>query len=205
MAAGNVFDHQRWIVGFETTFRQVDLSVLKRILDTANQMKGDAFVLCIVDVDLLQVPAAVVLLVLVHKTSCVRQKLGRFLRYPTQYEGLQAIQDSLETQQRFARRLDADATDLHQRAQKALVNDNNDELARQLLLQRTEVQDKLKSVLTNCVEEKKRREKMESNVAQLQRRATEVETLMRRSVSASLYVEDPLLKKFKDLCIDRLT
>jgi len=126
-------------------------------------------------------------------------------------EGLKAVQESLETQQRFARRLDADVTDLYERAQKAIA-DSDEDLARKLLLQRTEVQEKLKKALMNCAEEKKRLGKMTENVAQLKRRALEVESLMSRSVSSSalkdsstnlsLPVEDPLLKKFKDLGID---
>lgn len=126
-------------------------------------------------------------------------------------EGLQAVQDSLATQQRLARLLDAEAVSLYQRAQKALT-ESDEEVARKLLLQRTELQEKLKKTLMNCAEDKKRIEKLEDNVAQLKRRALEVETLMRRSVSSksiqnssiqlSLPVEDPLLQKFKDLGID---
>ena len=127
--------------------------------------------------------------------------------------GLQAVQESLETQQRYARRLDADVTDLYNRAQTAIVA-SDEELARKLLMQRTEVQEKLKTALVSCAEERKRLQKMEDNVAQLKRRALEVESLMSRSVSSSLLrdkstsadfslpVEDPLLKKFKDLGID---
>ena len=124
-------------------------------------------------------------------------------------EGLRAVQDSLDTQQRLARRLEADATQLYEKAQIAMT-ENEEQQARQWLMQRTEVQDKLKQVLKNCAEERQRLNKMEDNVEQLQRRALEVETLMRRSVSAktlssqelSLPVEDPLLQKFKDLGID---
>jgi len=125
-------------------------------------------------------------------------------------EGLKAVQDSLDTQQRLARRLEADAKQLYEKAQRALTENNQEEQARQWLMQRTEVQDKLKQVLKNCAEERQRLQKMEDNVEQLQRRALEVETLMRRSVSAktlssselALPVEDPLLQKFKDLGID---
>jgi phage shock protein A len=127
-------------------------------------------------------------------------------------EGLEAVQASLDTQQRFARRLDADATDLYERANVALAN-SNDDLARKLLLERTEVQEKLKKVLINCAEEKGRFKKMQENIAQLERRALEVDSLLRRNVSAktiqdssdlglSLRSEDPLLKKFRDMGID---
>lgn len=128
-------------------------------------------------------------------------------------EGLQAVQESLETQQRFARRLDADVTGLYNRAQKAIMA-SDDELARKLLMQRTELQEKLKTALVSCAEERRRLQKMEDNVAQLKRRALEVESLMSRSVSSSvlrdkntsadfsLPVEDPLLKKFNDMGID---
>jgi hypothetical protein len=48
-------------------------------------------------------------------------------------EGLRAVRDSLQTQQSFARRLDRDATGLHERAKIAMA-ENKDEEARKLLL-----------------------------------------------------------------------
>lgn len=126
-------------------------------------------------------------------------------------EGLEAIQNSLTTQRQLARVLDEEAKDLYDRAQKALA-EADEETARRLLLQRTGVQEKLKKALLNCAEDKHRLEKMEENVAQLKRRALEMEVLMQRSVNSktltnssidlSLPVEDPLLQKFKDLGID---
>lgn len=127
-------------------------------------------------------------------------------------EGLKASQDSLETQQRLARRLDSDAETLYARAKTALAN-SDEEAARKYLLERTNVQDKLKKVLKQCVEEKRRLEQMESNVSALEQRAMEMDSLLRRTLGAkavqdsnemglSLSTEDPLLQKFRDLGID---
>lgn len=129
------------------------------------------------------------------------------------YEGKTAIQQSLSTQQQFAKVLDRDAADLFEKAKAALTSNQEDQ-ARSFLMQRTGLQDKLKEVLLRCAEEKKRLQQMDENVAQLERRAMEVDSLMRRNVSAktiqestggtglSLRTEDPLLQKFKDLGID---
>jgi len=128
-------------------------------------------------------------------------------------EGLQASKDSLETQQRFARRLDSEAERLYERA-KVAIAENKEELAKKPLLDRQRDLDKLKVVLKNCADEKKRLETMESNVAALERRAMEVEALLRRTMGAktlvdtsganalSLSTDDPLLQKFRDLGID---
>jgi phage shock protein A len=135
-------------------------------------------------------------------------------------EGAAAARDSLETQQRLARRLDMEAASLHDRAKKA-IEDNQEEKARKLLLDRQRDLDKLKVVLKNCAEEKKRLETMEGNVAALERRAMEVEALLKRAVGAksqldtssvlsssdasssfALSTDDPLLQKFRDLGID---
>lgn len=67
-------------------------------------------------------------------------------------EGLQAIRTSLETQQQFARRLDADADQLYAKAKSALESGNED-ASRLYLLDRTKVMDKLKEVLKRCAEE----------------------------------------------------
>lgn len=126
-------------------------------------------------------------------------------------EGLKATQDSLQTQQSFARVLDREATDLYEKAKKAL-EENNEEKARDLLFERSKTQDKLKDVLLQCAEAKKRLEQMETNVASIERRAKEVEALLQRNIAAkttqdlsmdfSLADEDPLLKKFRDAGID---
>lgn len=132
-------------------------------------------------------------------------------------EGLQATQDSLRTQQSLARMLDKDAADIYERARKAL-EDGNEERAKQLLFQRSQTQDKLKGVLLQCAEAKKRLEQMEDNVAAIERRAKEVEALLQRTVAAkssqdittsdlpsvdfALSTEDPLLKKFRDAGIE---
>lgn len=129
-------------------------------------------------------------------------------------EGIRAVRSSLETQQKLAKLLDADSSNLYTKAKQAL-DDSNEELARKLLLQRTDVQEKLKKVLINCTEEMARLQKMEDNISQLERRAVEIDSLLTRTVSAksrqgtadfelglSLRSEDPLLQKFKDLGID---
>lgn len=125
-------------------------------------------------------------------------------------DGLEASKESLQTQQRLAKRVDADVTSFYDKAMVA-IKDGDEESARKLLMKRTQLQDQLKSVLLNCAEEKKRLEKMETNVAELQRRALEVESLVKRAVSSktmqstadfSLAAEDPLLQKFKDMGID---
>lgn len=129
-------------------------------------------------------------------------------------EGMKAVRNSLETQQKLARLLDAESSNLYNKAKES-ISDSNEELARKLLLERTNVQEKLKKVLINCTEEKGRLQKMEDNISQLERRALEIDMLLRRTVSAksmqgiadldlglSLRSEDPLLQKFKDLGID---
>jgi phage shock protein A len=128
-------------------------------------------------------------------------------------EGLKASRDSLETQQSLARRLDADAEDLHNRAKYA-ITESREEDARKYLLDRTNVQGKLKKVLKQCVDEKRRVEQMESNVLVLEQRAMEVDALLRRTIGAkamsrdsssiglSMPMDDPLLRKFRDLGID---
>ena len=130
-------------------------------------------------------------------------------------EGLKATEESLRTQQSLARNYDRDNTYLYDKA-KAAIEAGDEDSARDLLLQRTNVQDKLKKVLLQCAEEKKRLETMEKNVQAIERRALEVESLMQRTVSGkarqdsltssdidfSLSNEDPLLKKFRDAGID---
>jgi phage shock protein A len=127
-------------------------------------------------------------------------------------EGLKATQSSLDTHQSLARRLDRDATELYEKAKEAMAS-GNEEAARTALLRRNENQEKFKKVLKLCAEEKKRFEMMERNVGAIEQRALEVESLLQRTIGAkarqassfadlSLSVEDPLLKKFRDLGID---
>ena len=85
-------------------------------------------------------------------------------------EGLRAIQDSLSTQQRLARRLDADSNELYEKAKVAMQNGDED-AARHLLMKRTEEQEQLKKILMSCKEERDRMEKMEENVKILERKA----------------------------------
>jgi len=127
-------------------------------------------------------------------------------------EGLQATKDSLETQQRLARRLDQDANELMEQAKVALQQ-SDEETARKRLEQRHWIMEKLKSVLKQCVDEKKRLERMEANVSALELRAKEVDVLLNRAVGAknikyandlgmSLSEDDPLLQKFRDAGIE---
>lgn len=125
-------------------------------------------------------------------------------------EGLKATKESLETQQRLAKRLDSDANAVYEKAKQQMTEGNEDN-ARKFLLERNEIQNKLKKVLQICAEEKRRYSTMEENVAAIERRAMEVEGLLTRTVSSksrldssdfSVAPEDPLLQKFKDLGID---
>jgi len=132
-------------------------------------------------------------------------------------EGLTAVQDSLNTQQSFARILDKDADELYDKAKRAMET-GDEEQAKKFLFDRTQTQKKLKEVLLQCVEAKKRLEQMESNVASIERRAKEVEALLQRTIAAKttqkfstedlspsafeLSTEDPLLKKFRDAGIN---
>lgn len=131
-------------------------------------------------------------------------------------EALQASQASLETQQSLARRLDRDCNELYEKAKTAMSKGDED-TARSYLLERTQSQDKLKGVLKLCAEEKKRLEMMKENIAAIEKRALEVEALLQRTVSSksrmnaaisadlsdfSVPLEDPLLKKFRDLGIE---
>ena len=127
-------------------------------------------------------------------------------------EGLKAAQASLETQQSLARILDRDASELYERAKEKLTS-GDEEAARTYLMRRNENLDKLKKVLQLCAEERKRTEMMEKNVEAIKLRALEVEALLQRTVGAktrqdsfadfSLDVEDPLIKKFRDMGIDQ--
>ena len=129
-------------------------------------------------------------------------------------EGLDATRDSLESLQKLARRLDETNNDLYEKAQAEIVNGNED-AARNLLLERQNVQEKLKKTLMNCKDEKVRFEKMEKNVEAIEERAMEVDSLLKRTVGAKAFQdsndnmgmvdsfriedEDPLLRKFKEL------
>lgn len=127
-------------------------------------------------------------------------------------QGLAQVRESLDTQQRLARRLDADVEKLYEKAKKC-INNNQEEEARKFLLERERVRDRLKEVLGNCVTAKNQVAKMEENAAGLERRAMEIESLLQRTVGASamqnsqdlglaLDNSDPLLQKFKDMGID---
>lgn len=127
-------------------------------------------------------------------------------------DGLRVTKASLDTQQALARRLERDADELYDKAKSAIAA-GKEEDARKFLFQRTENQEKLLKVLKLCVDEKQRLEKMQENVAAIEKRALEIESLLQRSVGAkarqsaafedlSLPSEDPLLRKFRDLGID---
>jgi uncharacterized protein YcfJ len=129
-------------------------------------------------------------------------------------EGLRASQNSLESQQSLARRLDRESDRLKEEATVALVEQEDEERARKLLSERLKLLDRLKPALVRCAEEKKRLVVSQDNVNSLEQRAMEIDTLMRRSVSAQTYQdttlsnfdnrltldnEDPLLRKFREL------
>mmetsp|Transcript_24319 Transcript_24319/g.49252 ORF Transcript_24319/g.49252 Transcript_24319/m.49252 type:complete len:279 (-) Transcript_24319:121-957(-) len=124
-------------------------------------------------------------------------------------EGLNATRDSYKTQQALARRLDSDSDRLYEQAKEALAA-SNEERAKDLLMERQNMQERLKKALLMCAEERKRVEVQQKNVAALEERAMEIEALLRRGVGAkslqdsslSLSSEDPLLQKFKDMGID---
>ena len=139
-------------------------------------------------------------------------------------QGLQTVQEWLDTQQRWARRLDAECHDLYDKSKNLLTSGKEDE-ARQLLLKRTRVQEQLKQALQNCALAKKQQTTLEENARRLEQRAMEIDTLLRRASGAkamqdsalattgrfdnydvdfglSLRDSDPLLRKFKDMGID---
>ena len=127
-------------------------------------------------------------------------------------DGLKVTRGSLETQQAFARRLDQQQKRLYEQAKGAL-EDGQEDRARDLLMERKGIEEKLKKTLVACAEDRRRLDKMESNVLALEERAMEVERMLKRSVGAtslqgssmdafSLQSEDPLLQKFKDMGID---
>ena len=126
-------------------------------------------------------------------------------------EGLRASQDSFETQQSLARRLDSNSEDLYERAKVAMAS-QNEEKAKKLLIDRQMVQTKLKTVLVACADEKTRLTKMRSNVDALEQRAMELDALLKRTIGASaledssskfaLSQEDPLLQKFRNMGIE---
>ena len=124
-------------------------------------------------------------------------------------EGLRAIQESVDTSQKLAKTLDQQEKSIYIRA-KSAIESGDEESARNLLLERQRVKDKLLKVLKSLSEERKRLDIMQSNVDALETRGLEIESLLRRSVGAaslqgssdlglSLEREDPLLQKFRDL------
>jgi len=137
------------------------------------------------------------------------KEIGLLLERAT--EGLRATEDSLITQQKFAKRLEMDANKIYDDAKEALAVGNED-AARDLLLKKNQMQDKLKKTLMNCVEEKQRLSKMQENVSSIEERAFEIESVLKRTIGAkamldtssdfSLANEDPLLQKFKDAGLD---
>ena len=124
-------------------------------------------------------------------------------------EGLRAIQESVDTSQKLAKTLDQQEKSIYIRA-KSAIESGDEESARNLLLERQRVKDKLLKVLKSLSEERKRLDVMQINVDALETRGLEIESLLRRSVGAaslqgssdlglSLEREDPLLQKFRDL------
>lgn len=128
-------------------------------------------------------------------------------------EGLQLTRDSYQTQKSFATRLERTMDLLYDQAKDAL-RDGREEQAKALLLEKNQVQDKLKRALMAAAEDRKRLQQMERNAEALEQRAMEIESLLNRSVGAktlqdtatmgmlSLTDEDPLLRKFRDMGIN---
>ena len=127
-------------------------------------------------------------------------------------EGLKAVKESYETQKRFAERLEIDADSLYTKA-KAALESSDEETARKLLLERTNILDKMKEVLKVCATARRQVEVLEENSSILERKATEIDSLLKRTIGAkavdnssslglSLSNSDPLLDKFRDIGID---
>ena len=70
-------------------------------------------------------------------------------------ESLKLIEDALKTQQNFAKRLESDMDRIYADARLAL-QDGDEDKARDLLLKKTNLEEKLKKTLMGCVDEKKR-------------------------------------------------
>lgn len=101
------------------------------------------------------------------------------------FEGLKVIQDSLRTQQSFAAKLDSEVQQVYANAKTALEAGDEDR-ARDLLFKRTQLQEKLKKTLQNCIDEKRRLSQMEDNVRALEERALEMESLLKRNIGESI-------------------
>lgn len=134
-------------------------------------------------------------------------EIGKILEQAV--EGLRATQDSVDTSQRLAKSLDQQSESAYVKA-KIAMQSGDEAAARRYLLERENIKDKLLKTLKSLAEEKERLSAMESNVEALETRALEIESLLRRSMSASsmkdsadmsfsLEPEDPLLRKFRDL------
>eukprot|EP00591_Stephanopyxis_turris_P001035 CAMPEP_0195519448 /NCGR_PEP_ID=MMETSP0794_2-20130614/14813_1 /TAXON_ID=515487 /ORGANISM="Stephanopyxis turris, Strain CCMP 815" /LENGTH=274 /DNA_ID=CAMNT_0040648603 /DNA_START=108 /DNA_END=932 /DNA_ORIENTATION=+ len=121
-------------------------------------------------------------------------------------DGLKVTRESLETQQAYAKRLDQKNEQVYEEA-KLAMSESNEDKARTLLMERQNLTEKLRKALQNCADERRRLQMMETNVEALEERAMEVDALLRRSVGAkglqdttmALDMEDPLLRKFRDL------
>lgn len=101
------------------------------------------------------------------------------------FEGLKVIQDSLQTQQAFASKLDSEVQQVYAKAKDALEAGDEDK-ARDLLFKRSQLQEKLKKTLQNCIDEKRRLSQMEDNVRALEERALEMESLLKRNIGEFL-------------------
>jgi hypothetical protein len=97
------------------------------------------------------------------------------------FEGLKIIQDSLQTQQSFASKLDSEVQQVYAKA-KAALEEGDEDRARDLLFKRSQLQEKLKKTLQNCIDEKRRLSQMEDNVRALEERALEMESLLKRNI-----------------------
>ena len=103
-------------------------------------------------------------------------------------EGSQATHDALRTQQGFIKRLERVCEDV-----KRALGDGNEERAKDVLFQKSEIEDKMKKTMMNCVEEKGRLNKMEENMRDLGERAIEFESLLKRNVGAKAFMDSSVM------------
>ncbi len=127
-------------------------------------------------------------------------------------EGLKASRNSLDTLQHVARRLEQSMEETYEKARGEIAAGNEGE-ARNFLMEKQRVQEKLVATLKACAEEKSRYTQLERNVGVLEERANDMETLLRRTVGAKTFQSaalqqlsvregDLLMQRFRDIGID---
>eukprot|EP00934_Nitzschia_sp_Nitz4_P006672 Nitzschia sp. Nitz4//scaffold121_size67750//40517//41394//NITZ4_006070-RA/size67750-augustus-gene-0.129-mRNA-1//-1//CDS//3329534357//6662//frame0 len=128
---------------------------------------------------------------------------------------LHAIQTSLQVQREYALRLESDMAELVAKAREAILS-GNDEEAQFFLLEKNTIRDKLDGVLKHCCQEDERAIIVQQQIRQLEAEVIERENdNIKRSMNANesttgdiagdtanSTIEDPLLKKFRDIGIN---